>query len=385
MYYMFYEAREVQASSTTPIVLWLQGGPGCSSLFGMLYINGPYFINEEDLSLKANPGSWNRLYGMLFIEQPIGTGYSVRGTQEIPSNELQVADDLYRAIQNFYRLNPAFAQRRLIITGESYAGKYVPSIAHYILQAEAVANGYGDRLRHPRALTADVERPLFTLGGLAVGNGFTDAEAQTLMQAETAWNMGLIDYIQKTKVEAMQREVVELIQSKDWKEARALGDAILKFITDASGSATLEDARRNRGYDGHELVDRFLNQAHVKEEMGIAANATWLSCSLEVDAVLGHDMMHSVRHLMVDLLAFYHVLLYQGQWDAECGYASNDKWISTLKWDGHGGFSRAERRIWHINDRVAGYWKKYTNLDHVAIRNTGHMVPHDNPLYAQLM
>lgn len=64
------------------------------------------------------------------------------------------------------------------------------------------------------------------------------------MQAETAWNMGLIDYIQKTKVEAMQREVVELIQSKDWKEARALGDAILKFITDASGSATLEDARR---------------------------------------------------------------------------------------------------------------------------------------------
>lgn len=51
---------------------------------------------------------------------------------------------------------------------------------------------------------------------------------------------------------------------------------------------------RNRGYDGHELVDRFLNQAHVKQEMGIAANVTWLSCSLEVDAVLGHDMMHSV-------------------------------------------------------------------------------------------
>lgn len=61
----------------------LQGGPGCSSLFGMLYINGPYFINEEDLTLKANPGSWNRLYGMLFIEQPIGTGYSVRGVCDL--------------------------------------------------------------------------------------------------------------------------------------------------------------------------------------------------------------------------------------------------------------------------------------------------------------
>ena len=61
-----------------PIILWLQGGPGCSSLFGMLYINGPYFVNS-DLTLRENPGSWSRLYGMLFIEQPLGVGYSRPG------------------------------------------------------------------------------------------------------------------------------------------------------------------------------------------------------------------------------------------------------------------------------------------------------------------
>lgn len=56
----------------------LQGGPGCSSFFGMLYINGPYFVND-DLTLRHNLGSWNRIYGTLFIEQPIGVGFSQKG------------------------------------------------------------------------------------------------------------------------------------------------------------------------------------------------------------------------------------------------------------------------------------------------------------------
>ena len=62
----------------TPIVLWLQGGPGCSSMFGMLYINGPVFV-RPNLTLVENPGRWNRRYGTLYIDQPIGTGFSEAG------------------------------------------------------------------------------------------------------------------------------------------------------------------------------------------------------------------------------------------------------------------------------------------------------------------
>lgn len=51
------------------------------------------------------------------------------------------------------------------------AGKYVPSITHYILQADAMANGYADRLREQRNISA--EPPLFRLGGMAIGNGWT--------------------------------------------------------------------------------------------------------------------------------------------------------------------------------------------------------------------
>lgn len=65
---------------------------------------------------------------------------------------------------------------------QSYAGKYVPSIAHYIVQAAAMADGTAHKLRKVRALPADVEAPVFRLGGLAIGNGFTEAVEQTLVQ-----------------------------------------------------------------------------------------------------------------------------------------------------------------------------------------------------------
>jgi len=56
----------------------LQGGPGCSSLFGTFYLNGPFQL-QTDMTLRQNPGRWNRQYGMLFVDQPIGTGFSVAG------------------------------------------------------------------------------------------------------------------------------------------------------------------------------------------------------------------------------------------------------------------------------------------------------------------
>ena len=66
---------------TDPLVVWLQGGPGCSSLFGMLYENGQlHFSGDTDKSglptLAANPFAWTKVANMLFLEQPVGVGFS---------------------------------------------------------------------------------------------------------------------------------------------------------------------------------------------------------------------------------------------------------------------------------------------------------------------
>jgi vitellogenic carboxypeptidase-like protein len=70
----------------------------------------------------------------------------------------------------------------------------------------------------------------------------------------------------------------------------------------------------------------------VKANINAPQDLTYAACSKEVDAIMGHDVMKSVANLVPDLLARSHVLLYQGQFDAECGVASNEAWISKLQW-----------------------------------------------------
>lgn len=386
MFFIFYEAEDpVSGPDTTPIVLWLQGGPGCSSMFGMLYINGPYFIHPNNLTLYRNPGSWTRRFGMLFVDQPIGTGYSVVAGGNIPNDEVTMAAHLYSTLQNFYKMHKVYRNRPLFVTGESYAGKYVPSISHYIVQAEAMNSGYADKMKKLRDIGAEVERPVFKLGGMAIGNGFTDAETQTRYQAVVAWSMGLIDWYQKQQAEAIQNEVLELLLTKKYLEARKKSDELLAYIANCSASATLEDIRRSQAYDAQDRVGLFMNLPEVKQEVGARQDITFESCSRAVDQAMGYDVMKSVKNLVPDLLKFSHVMLYQGQFDAECGYAGNDAWLATLQWPGHEGFATTPRRIWTLRDEVLGYWKQFSTLTHVEIRNAGHMVPHDQPAVAQWM
>lgn len=388
IYYQYYEADSPYPDvQTAPIILWLQGGPGCSSLFGTFYLNGPFQL-QTDMTLRQNPGRWNRQYGMLFVDQPIGTGFSVAGSQPIPNNELALARDLYASLQEFYRTHKQYKDRPLYITGESYAGKYVPSIAHYIVQATAMADGTVGKLRTERALPPDVEPPVFKLGGLAIGNGFTEAVEQTLVQAEVAFNLGLIDTRQRREAEAIQDEVVDLVRNRQWVAARKRSDELLAYITSASASATLEDIRRDKGYDAEDRVTTYLNIPEVKANVNAPQHLIYAACSKEVDAVMGHDVMKSVANLVPDLLDRSHVLLYQGQFDAECGVASNEAWISKLQWPGHAGFNTAERRLWcddQFGELVLGYVKTHKRLTHLVIRNAGHMVPHDRPVVSQRM
>lgn len=59
-----------------PLTIWLNGGPGASSLLGMLSENGPCSINPDSNSSTLNPWSWNNEVNVLFIDQPVQVGFS---------------------------------------------------------------------------------------------------------------------------------------------------------------------------------------------------------------------------------------------------------------------------------------------------------------------
>ena len=88
IFYWWFESRDDPKND--PLVLWLTGGPGCASEIALFYENGPYKIGEDNQTIVSNPHSWNSHANLLYVDQPVGTGFSNaedRGTH----NEDQVA------------------------------------------------------------------------------------------------------------------------------------------------------------------------------------------------------------------------------------------------------------------------------------------------------
>ena len=114
----------MQFSPDAPLILWLQGGPGGSSLFGLFIEHGPFYVTEQ-LDIRPRSTAWSLPYNVLYIDQPAGTGFSfTKSDLGYVTDQERVADDLYEALKQFYTLFPTLLSQDLYIAGESYAGKY---------------------------------------------------------------------------------------------------------------------------------------------------------------------------------------------------------------------------------------------------------------------
>ncbi|KAI9849922.1 MAG: hypothetical protein M1837_000136 [Sclerophora amabilis] len=131
LYFWFFPSTNPEADDE--ITIWLNGGPGCSSLEGLLQENGP-FIWQYGSGPEAvqNPWTWVNLTNMIWVEQPVGTGFS-QGKPSATSEE-DVAEQFLGFFKNFLDTFD-FLDKKVYITGESYAGYYVPYIADAMYKA----------------------------------------------------------------------------------------------------------------------------------------------------------------------------------------------------------------------------------------------------------
>lgn len=117
-------AAETMDKEVIPLIVWLTGGPGCSSTLALLTENGPCTVNPDGQSTTVNPHSWTETAHVLWLDQPAGVGFSYG--QETDSNEEMVAEDAYYFLQAFFQTYPEYQKSPLYIVGESYAGHYGP-------------------------------------------------------------------------------------------------------------------------------------------------------------------------------------------------------------------------------------------------------------------
>jgi carboxypeptidase C (cathepsin A) len=117
--------------ATDPVIFWYNGGPGCSSMLGLLQENGPYIIDNFETEFKVNNYSWNNEANMIFIEAPAGVGFSIcPDAAECKFTDDSTASDNLIAVLNIFLMKfPELQSNDIYITGESYAGIYIPTLA----------------------------------------------------------------------------------------------------------------------------------------------------------------------------------------------------------------------------------------------------------------
>ncbi|KAJ0976942.1 hypothetical protein J5N97_012416 [Dioscorea zingiberensis] len=175
---LFYYFVEAQGDAhLKPLTLWLNGGPGCSSMGGGAFTElGPFFPTGDGQGLRINNKSWNKVSNLLFVESPAGVGWSYSNTtSDYTRDDQSTAHDMYTFMLRWFDKFPQYKTRDLFLTGESYAGHYIPQLANVLL-------------RHNKLST----RFKFNIKGVAIGNPLLNLDRDVGATFEFFWSHGMI-------------------------------------------------------------------------------------------------------------------------------------------------------------------------------------------------
>jgi len=382
---------EAPANEEIPLVIWLTGGPGCSSSLALLSENGPCSVNADGKATSVNPHSWTEAAHVLWLDQPADVGYSYG--QGNDKNEEMISEDAYYFLQAWFR-SPEGAKYKdapLHIVGESYGGHYAPAIAHRIWR------GNND-------LRATPNDQLLTLNlkGLAVGNGLTDPEEQYKYYAEMAFK-------NSHNIKAISESTYNLMTTATPACTAFIskcngGDGTLNMVACQAAftgcNMALTSPYRMSGLSPYDIskkcsltnplcgdfdaMEKFMNQDSTKQALHVDSHSpAWTMCNMGINMSFHVDWMKNFAPYVADLLnADIPALIYAGDLDFICNYMGNRAWTLKLDWKHKDEFNAAEEHDW--NDG-AGLARTAGGLTFLQVYDAGHMVPTDQPAHALTM
>uniref|UniRef100_A0A8C1GYJ7 Carboxypeptidase n=1 Tax=Cyprinus carpio TaxID=7962 RepID=A0A8C1GYJ7_CYPCA len=338
MFWWLYYANSSSASyKDLPLVMWLQGGPGGSSCgFGNFEEIGPL-----DRDLKPRGTSWVRAASVLFVDNPVGTGYSYTDTEDALAKDVaMVASDMMVLLKSFFSLKTEFQSIPFFIFSESYGGKMAAAIS----------------LELTKAVQAGSIKCNFA--GVALGDSWISPIDSVMTWGPYLYSTSLLDDNGLDEVTKAANAVLEAVKQGQYRKAT----------------------------DMWSITENVVEQVFVLKKF-LQNNDSYKCSSVssgQAEAVfesMAGDFMKPVVDIVDQLLAAgANVTVYNGQLDLIVDTVGQEIWVKRLKWDGLQYFNKMKWTALEdpqTESQTGAFYKTYKNFAFYWILKAGHMIPSD--------
>lgn len=390
-FYWFVESRRKPTSD--PLILWLTGGPGCSSLLALLSENGPFGVQNDNKHLNYRNSSWNDFANVIYLESPAGVGFSYNPKKNYTWNDDAVADNNHAALRSFFKKFPEFTKNEFYLAGESYGGIYIPTLAVRLMndskinfKAFAVGNGLSDaRLNDDsqiyfayyhgiigQKIWGALQKYCCAHGSCNFHNP-TDSHCQkALTAARTVMNNDLNNYDIYADCDGCAPA----------KSIDSQGKVLLRYL-----HPELFPSKMHPSYGSDQLpvhVLAYLNMKAVQKAIHVAPHLPkWGGCSAAVGAHYTTTYNSAIK-LYPKLLKKYRALVYNGDVDMVCNFMGDQMAVNSLNRK-----VVKPRQPWFYSDsngkQIGGYVIRFDKIDFLTVRGAGHQVPTYRPKQAYQM
>jgi len=354
IFYILYKSRNLSFRNER-LIIWFQGGPGCSGFIANMMENGPYIFNKST-KLARNPYAWNEAGDLLYVDQPVGTGFSrMRGYETECYNETCVAIDMYAFLNKFVEKYPEYQQKSLYLFGQSYAGQYIPAVSAYYLK-HPVKNG-------------------LILKGIGIGNGVEDFISQLGTHPTYGFEHKLLSsfefYVQQ--IDALICQISLLIGNANKAQCLNAFEEMGRKVLNPN------DIRDKVGYYEIGEIEKYIQLEDTRKLLNVNMR-TYGICNGTIYNKFLYDMYYyPLDDLKFSVDSGISVMLYHGEYDAVCNWHGGLLVTDELKWEGQKTYKNLALKPMILNGRFGGEYKSYKNLAFVKVKDAGHFSPYNQP------
>lgn len=345
-------------TDTRPLVIWTQGGPGCSSELGLLAEGiAPIYIDDSGTP-QPNPSTWITRVHILSIDFPYSAGFSYASQpSDYQNTSFTATNYLYSFLQTLGKNYPTWFQRDVYWFGEDYSGRFIPEIATTILLNNQISGNI-----------------IIKLKGISLGNPWLDAQYQTQYYSMSSYYMSLVNPQQQSVLASAELNILEQIKDGNYLTAYSLFQLMIGQFESYSDNVDIYDTRTYEmpTFSG---LSKYMNSNSTKSMLGVPLGAQWAICNSNVKSAFGNDSMVNTTSVLVPgLLGQIKVMIYHGEDDMYCNTPGLSHWIKSLNWPYIQNFMASRRGTWSVMGNIAGYAQSYSNLTYVQVLDAGNLV-----------